>query len=157
MTQLFARPDLYDENWALDRAIEAARKSPCQKSQRGVVVWREGWPQFSVGWNHQPAPFSCDGSEQCRANCAKLCVHAEAHALFGIIGSAVSGPQQADMLHVKVVDGGAVPSGNPSCWQCSRHILSTGIRRMWLLHKDGLQAYSAREFHELTLQKCGLL
>lgn len=62
----------------------------------------------------------------------------------------------ASMLHVKVIDGKAVPSGEPSCWQCSRLILASGIKTMWLLHEDGLKAYTAKEFHMKTLEHCNL-
>jgi deoxycytidylate deaminase len=156
MSQPFARPDLYNAQWALARAVEVAGQSPCQKSKRGVVIWREGWPFHAAGWNHQPAPLACDGSAFCRANCAKLCVHAETHALLGLPVPGLAGAYRADMLHVKVVGGKAVPSGLPSCWQCSRLILDRGIRQVWLLHDAGLTAYSAENFHRVTLRTCDL-
>jgi len=151
-----------NEHEALDRAVAAARKSPCAKSQRGVIVWnRPGLPpprtrwSFFLGWNHPPRGLSCDGSQWCKQWCSKLCVHAEADA----IASAMRGCHSLegwDMLHVKIVGGVAAPSGPPSCWQCSRTIVDAGIGRMWLLHESGLRSYSADEFHELTLQTCGL-
>jgi hypothetical protein len=61
-----------------------------------------------------------------------------------------------EMLHVKVTEHGSVPSGPPSCWQCSRHIVAAGIKYMWLFHDDGLRRYDALEFHELTLRHHGL-
>ena len=139
-----------DENEALLEAVKAAMDSPCAKSQRGVVIWH---PDASViyarGYNHPPEEMACDGSEACRAACGKLCIHAERSALDEIDIPKFCGFQ---MLHVKVVDGEPVPSGPPSCWQCSRHILEAGIDQMWLLHEDGLRSYSSREFHELTLK-----
>ena len=149
-----------DEWDALARAVKAAQWSPCQKSQRGVIIWRRSGGVISEGWNAPPAGQTCDGSVGCRANCNKRCVHAEVAALHNAHrwGKATNA---SEMLHVKVVDGEAVTSGNPSCWQCSRHLLGSGIEGMWLLH-DGpvvsdavLRRYTVDEFHTLTLQHCG--
>ena len=110
------------------------------------------------GFNHPPAPFTCDGSTACREACGKVCVHAEADALLqatkGLPDPWFMGG--AEMLHVKVVNGREVPSGPPSCWQCSRLILESGIAGMWLLHEEGFQRYTPEEFHRLTLEHCGL-
>lgn len=140
---------MYTEQQALERAVNAGRMSPCSKSQRGVVVWnRELFDILAIGYNHPPLPFFCDGSEACRASCREVCVHAEQHALL----NAKQGVRGLDMLHVKVVDGVAVPSGPPSCPRCSLLILEAGIKTMWLLHADGLRGCSAEEFHELTMR-----
>ena len=158
-----------DENGALKVAVEAARQSPCAKSNRGVIIWKRDWPPwvaeyfFVTGHNHPPEPMKCDGSEACRAACNKLCIHAETDALFNF--GRWSEPEEEheqrlvdgfEMLHVKVVDGAAVPSGQPSCWQCSRDILAVQLKAMWLLHEDGLRSYTPLEFHELTLRHHGL-
>ncbi len=142
----------FDEHWALSVAVGVANQSPCRKSQRGVVIWAPTG-LVATGYNHLPAGMICDGSATCREHCGKRCIHAEAHALLcALRGAALV----SDMLHVKVVAREPVPSGGPSCWQCSRHILDRGIRRMWLLHEDGLRAYTAEEFHRLTLEACGM-
>lgn len=152
---------MYTEEEALEDAVRAATQSPCAKSQRGVVIWnRELFDYIAMGWNHPPKGFDCDGSEACREYCNRVCVHAEQHAIL----QAKSGIHGYEMLHVKVVDGEPVPSGPPSCWQCSRLILEAGISKMWLLHESDrhgklvthLQAYSAEVFHSLTLQNCHL-
>jgi hypothetical protein len=59
--------------------------------------------------------------------------------------------QGCDMLHVKTVDGELVPSGGPSCVQCSKLALAAGIAGVWLFHEDGWRRYGAVEFHELSL------
>jgi len=142
------------EEEALEAAVSIGNKSPCQKSKRGVVIFNQygllGW-----GNNHPPKPFVCDGSEGCRGSCNKLAVHAEQAALIDAMND--QEPMlDAEMLHVKVIDGVAVPSGPPSCWQCSRLILDSGIQKVWLLHENGLKSYSAVEFHEETLKNCNL-
>jgi deoxycytidylate deaminase len=134
-------------------AVRVAMRSPCAKSKRGVLVvsmTERDWPDCLVGsgFNAQSEPFACDGSDACRAACGKLCVHAEAAALREAAGLA----RRAHLLHVKAVDGKAVPSGPPSCWQCSREILSAGISTVWLLHESGWTPYPAAEFHRLALE-----
>lgn len=171
-------PGEHGEHYALAAAMGEALLSPCAKSKRGAFIWqtpqvleesergREPYRAYLLaaidagsldcarGHNAQPAPFSCNGFSRCRKNCGKLCVHAEQAALDRLDSTDYS--QNLQMLHVKMVDGLAVPSGPPSCWQCSRAILARGIQSMWLLHEDGLRRYSAEEFHRLTLENCGL-
>jgi deoxycytidylate deaminase len=141
----------------IDTAIEAAKRSTCRKSQRGVVIFRPAsslLPKYR-GCNHPPPPFTCDGSAACREHCNKLCVHAEVDALKEFRCYDRSG--WWDLLHAKVVDGTIVPSGPPSCWQCSREIVDDdSITHVWLLHEDGWRRYSTVEFHKLTLQHHGL-
>lgn len=135
---------------ALERAINMARQSPCQKSKRGVVIWHpDAFDILCANHNHPPRGFSCNGSKECRANCGKHCVHAEMAAII----DAKTGLWGFHMLHVKVVDGEAVASGPPSCADCSKHILAAGISHMWLLHEGGLRGYTADEFHELSLRE----
>lgn len=142
----------YTEHHALKAAIIAASRSGCAKSQRGVAIFDRQDGLLVTGTNHPPKNFHCDGSGGCRRDCNKLCIHAEQDAL-----SKVHAPLYGwEMLHVKVVNGKAVPSGPPSCWQCSRLILAAQLNYMWLLHKDGLRSYSVAEFHSLTLKECGL-
>jgi len=148
---------MMDEHDALKKAIEAAGWSGCQKSQRGVAIWRRSGGLISQDTN-RPAAGRCDGSDACRRSCGKLCIHAEANAILSAQqwGKPMRG---GEMIHVKVVDGQAVPSGPPSCWQCSRTILRSGLEAMWLLHANEggdpvLVRYTATEFHDLTLRYC---
>lgn len=134
-----------DENRALEIAIETARKSPCMKSKRGVVLWNPRGGTWTA-YNSPPKPFKCEETDRCRRICGKVAVHAEARVLLQSHHT-----PDMQMLHVKVVDGEAVPSGPPSCWQCSRLIVESGIRGVWLLHEDGLRFYTSVEFHDLTL------
>jgi len=143
----------YSPEQALLRATRIGAQSPCAKSKRGVVIWNPDlFDILCANNNHPPRGFSCDGSAACRASCRDVCVHAEVAALL----DAKTGLHRMHMLHVKVVDGEAVPSGPPSCVSCSRSILEAGIQTMWLLHEDGLRGYPAAEFHALSLQHHGL-
>lgn len=157
-----------DEHEALALATIVGADSPCAKSKRGAVIFCRHLGLLAVGNNHPPDGFRCDGSEACHANCNKLCEHAEADALaqlmqelqvrrdeFAMLGEVI-GEMRPEMLHVKVVDGKAVASGEPSCWQCSRHVINFKMTAFWLLHEDGLRRYEPDEFHEHTLRNRGL-
>lgn len=146
----------------LDRVVAAAvaagARSPCAKSKRGVALYDFALGEARVvarAWNSPPPGFACDGSAACRAACREVCVHAEIAALI------TAGPRARgrSLLHVKVVDGRAVPGGGPSCVGCSRAIVQAGIRTVRLLEeRDGdvrWVAYSADEFHALSLAAHG--
>jgi hypothetical protein len=140
-----------NEHEALEIAIETAKQSPCCKSKRGAILWHRGTGHHVAAFNAPPLPFVCGKDEACRQVCNKICNHAEAKCLIGfwVVHAAY------EMLHIKVVDGQPVASGPPSCWQCSRLILASGIKSMWLLH-DVLRRYTPEEFHEITLKANGL-
>lgn len=140
-------------------AIRIARSSPCAKSKRGVVTF--DWVGVrEAAHNGPPRGFTCDGSDACRASCSKVAVHAEQRAL--LMDETVSEEEMLprEMLHVKVVSGALVPSGGPSCPDCSKLILESGIVAMWLYElRDGQPTwirYEAAEFHRQTLIACGL-
>ena len=151
---------MFDEKWALDMAVKLANESNC-KSKRGVIIWNRKVGLISTGWNAPPKPLRCDGSEACRSNCAKTAVHAEQAALLGLpyvptILANAGGLGECEMLHVKSVDGKAVFSEKPSCWQCSKLILASGLKSMWLYQKEGFVEYTPEEFHKQTLINCEL-
>lgn len=179
---------------ALELASLVAIGSGCDKSKRGVVVFHRDIPTaLGVGHNHPPAPMRCDGSDLCRAECNKICVHAEQAAILDVC-RADGIREGSQLLHIKVMpfpwpneppwfiwrNGPIylpVPSGPPSCWQCSRFVLEAGIAKVWLAHApatsppdvgntsseknrkarvawlaNGLRCYTALEFHRLTLE-----
>lgn len=132
---------------ALEQAIHMANMSPCQ-SKRGAVVFNdEGL--ISSGYNDQVPPRKCDGSNLCKSTCRISAVHAEQFALM-FAGVDAKG---ADILHVKTVDGKLVPSGPPSCVECSKLIVGACIKNVWLFHEDGWKRYTAEEFHFKSLSK----
>lgn len=142
----------------VEKAIKAARTSPCAKSKRGVVLFDDVGP-ISVAHNAPPAGFTCDGSDACRAACGRVAVHAEQRAI--LLGA--ERPYSLDVasaLHMKVVDGELVAGGGPSCVDCSKLILAAGIAYVWLYeaHPAGPKwvRYDAVEFHRLSLVANGL-
>ena len=155
-------------------AVAAGAASPCAKSKRGVVIWArnrehsplkgaciEGTMYAIQASAHNARPDGpCDGSDACRRDCGKVAVHAEQAAILKCTDWFRNGNRKQDvveMLHVKVVDGQAVPGGPPSCWQCSRIILAAKVDYMWLLEDGrGWVRRTAQQFHRETLRNCGL-
>lgn len=149
-----ALPDVLGFEDALAVAIEQAGTSSCMKSKRGVVIWSTYTGELlASGTNRPPPRFPCDGSFACRTHCNKLCTHAELNAILDVGDAGCHGDE---LLHVKIIDGRAVASGPPSCWQCSRQIVAEGIGGVWLLHDEGWKRYVGDEFHEATLRHCEL-
>ena len=144
---------LIPPEYVIQAAIAASLNSPCQ-SKRGVCIFDHIGPEshntfivITTGWNDKPRGFECDGSNTCKANCGAEAVHAEQMALL----DAPHIPKRAEMLHVKTVNGVLVPSGGPSCLQCSK-LLVGRVAAMWLYHQDGWIRYPAEQFHSLTLK-----
>lgn len=127
-------------------AIRQAKLSPC-RSKRGVAVF-QGDTVFVSACNHQVPPRVCDGSPACKATCNQTAIHAEQACLIGS-SRLLRG---FDMLHVKVVDGALVPSGGPSCVQCSKLMVAAGIAGMWLYHAEGWRRYPIDEFHQQSVE-----
>lgn len=148
---------MYNEKMALKAAVSSAKNSNC-KSKRGVVIFHRTWGIISEGWNAPPKPFICDGSDDCRANCAKTAVHAEQAALMEYLRypNEEYPISECEMLHVKIIDGKAVVSEKPSCWQCSKLILASGLKSMWLYQAEGFVEYTPEDFHKQTLINCEL-
>ncbi len=138
-------------------AVGVGALSPCVKSKRGVVIWypnHAGDPVIVAVGHNAPAIGACDGSDTCRRDCGRICVHAEQAAL---LNARTFATHYSEMLHVKVVDGAAVEGGPPSCAECSKLILASGIKAMWLLEVGrGWVRRTAEEFHRETLRNCGL-
>lgn len=117
---------------AIAEAVAAARLSPCAKSKRGVSFFsRRTGVTFRGDFNGPPEGFSCSGSDTCKAHCRKVAVHAEERAIMGILGEMAHLGEWPDLVHVKVVNGELVPSGPPSCLQCSRLVAEVGVG-VWL-------------------------
>ncbi len=157
----------------IDEAVRRSTESPCQ-SKRGVVIASEDGRLIASGCNRQPFPFQCAGSEDCKRNCGKTAIHAEQAAIL----SAKEPLDRAWMLHVKSKSGKPCASMAPSCLECSKLILASGIAWMHLLHDptaqmlpgavvvddiegfrtDGefgilqVRRYSAQHFHWLTAE-----
>jgi deoxycytidylate deaminase len=134
----------------MTKLVTWASFAPCHKSKRGVVIVAADGRTFSG--NNVPIVGQCDGTPECRRDCAKICIHAEQMAL-ATAGEAANG---AELFHLKVVDGKPVASGAPSCVECSKLMLLAGIDGVWLFQQVGWRRWTAEEFHAETLCTLGL-
>lgn len=134
--------------WFIEYARKQACNSPCQ-SKRGVAIWDAHYDDLvALGFNRPPPPILCDGSDTCRATCSQRAVHAEQVAMLGVPSSELRG---CSMLHVKVVNTVIVPSGPPSCVECSKLALNVGIAFFWLMNADGWKRYEMLDFHQRSI------
>lgn len=139
-------------DWAITAAVEASRRSLC-RSQRGVAVFT-ATSVIVTGYNFRPVGFGldgCDRSASCKATCGREAIHAEESCLLRRTDAFIG----ADMVHVKTVDGQLVASGPPSCVECSKLMLVSGIAGMWLCHSatpGGWQRYPIYDFHRRSIQ-----
>ncbi len=124
----------------VQHAAAVAMKSPCQ-SKRGVVISGIDGSIVAEGFNHQPFPFRCNGSDKCKRNCGKTAVHAEQSAILNA-KQILSGFW---MIHVKAKDGIPCASMAPSCLECSKLIVESGISWMFLLHDPAAQILPGAE------------
>lgn len=169
--------------YVIQVATSQAMRSPCQKTKRGAVVWDRITGRIAGDGRNGPpyvsglTPFfACDGSLHCRAACGKRCTHAEERALRDVLTSCQAWwGSRLDMVHVELDEHALVTSGPPSCWQCSRVMLDSGlIEGVWLyqaveVHRQcdahcaqgascaAWVRWTAEEFHAVTLKNCGLL
>lgn len=112
-------------------AVSVASAGPCAKSKRGaVIVTSNRWNVYRA-FNGPPAGVSCTADDTCKSTCRIKAMHAEQRALF----AAGRHARGAEMVHAKVVDGKLVPSGPPSCGQCSKAAFDAGIAGFWLYHQ----------------------
>lgn len=176
------------EQHLIDRALDVASRSPC-RSQRGVILFDHTSGLIAAyGYNGPPAPFACPGREACKGTCGLRAVHAEMRALAmasdlrsAALVSFVRLPP-LDLLHVeRAADGSVVACEGPTCAQCSKAIVESGlVARVWLcvslatvhpvitqsavgdwiVYQDRITptwvAYEPDEFHRLSMIASGV-
>lgn len=132
----------------LNYAADVARKSPCEKSKRGVVIVK-GREMIGEGFNGPPLGFTCE-PEKCKSICNAYCVHAEENAIMDALKKG-NDIMNATMYHIKVKDGKVNTSGDPCCPRCSALALQVGTLEFVLSHDQGVGLYPMDEFHRLSL------
>lgn len=129
----------------IDAAIRAARRSPCAKSKRGVVVYVVGSGiDIASGSNGPPGGGACAGDAACREACGKLCNHAEvrairqAHIHLHRLELGIGSMAACEAVHVKLdgLTNTLMAGGGPSCWQCSREVMDVGLAAFWLYEEQ---------------------
>lgn len=129
-------------------AVTVARRSPCEKSKRGVIIVSDS-EVIGRGYNKPPADVPCV-EEFCGLICRKYCVHAETNAVMDALrgGHELKGSRG---YHIKVKGGAVRDSDDLSCVPCAALVLESGMGEFVLKHPRGFAVYGAREFYELSL------
>ena len=128
---------------------QEARKSRCQKSQRGVVIVNDGIILGRAS-NNPPLELLCE-PEKCHDICNEYCIHAEDRAIHEANAQGLD-LKGSRLYHLKIKEGAVRSSRNPSCPNCSKWILESGIAEVVLKHEIRHSLYDAKEFHELSLE-----
>lgn len=128
-------------------AVSEATLSPCAKSRRGAVVFKDG--QILGKGNNSPKDDKFCIPPICYPICSEYCDHAEANALKDAIskGRDVEG---ASMFHIKVKGRAPVVSDDLSCLKCSTLVCEANIGEFILYQSSGFVAYPTEEFDKLT-------
>jgi dCMP deaminase len=138
-------------------AEQIAKKSACKKSQRGSVIFKDG-EIIGEGFN-KPTYYemSCNPCvrEKIRDDTRyELCssIHAEEMAIIDSVkhGKKLEG---SIMLHVKIKDGKNEPCGKPSCTECSKMVLESGIKEFVMREEGGYAIYPSEEFNRLSFER----
>lgn len=148
----------------IDEMILEGSRGPCAKSKRVSAIISSSLETYDgissypyiIAVNTPPGKFTCMNNELCRVNCNKVCVHAEENVILQAFKYRTIEVMGGACLHLKIVGGKAVASGNPSCISCSRKILQAGLKYMYLFHENGWKRYEAEEFHQLSLESQGI-
>ena len=146
----------------IEVAIGQARRSPCQKSKRGVVIFKDG-NILGTGFNEPVNPNNCI-PEICLSVCSLYTIHAERKALQNALASGHE-LTAASVLHIKLSQAFFVPevgeviraeaSDDLSCDDCSGYMQRLSqkmpLKEFILYQSRGYIAYGIEEFHNLTL------
>lgn len=154
----------YNEWQAVFDAYSEALKSTCIKSQRGVIIFNRREGILSRGYNGPPNGFLCNEAF-CVNMCSQRAVHAEQMALLRYNPQATLPESknpfevEADLLHVRMKNGRVEDlDASPTCLECSKLIVLSGIKRVWLYLGYGrLKVWDAADFHAETLHHHGLM
>src|SRR5574338_69495 len=143
-------------NYILYHMIRIGSNGPCEKSKRVSAIYTNN--DFVIAVNSPPYPYKCSKDEKCKKDCNQICVHAEESAIMEAL---YKFKDKSDIInstcvHLKIIDGQPVTSGNPSCIYCSRKLLHSGVQYMWLWQETGWKRWTTLDFHRETIANLGL-
>ncbi len=132
----------------LSRAAEVAKSALCKRGKRGAIITNK---IGVIGYGYNAPPLNnvkklrCPESDPC-------CVHAEQRAIMSALSTYKRFVPGSTMYYAKIDDVNEhVCSGEPSCTVCSRLVLDVGIKDFVMKKKEGIVAYDAEEFNDLSM------
>ncbi len=143
----------------LKEAAKEALHSTCQRARCGVVIVHN---YTIIGRGCNSPPGNLEEQRRCLEDKANLhpkvtdktcCVHAEQR---GIYDAALNKPNKlpmSDLYFARLDKFGRIEiCGPPYCTHCSKLTLDVEISRFILPQKEGICAYSAREYNLISFQ-----
>lgn len=117
-------------------ALEEAVKSNFEGLHKGAVIVSG---TNIIGWGHnEDNPYS---------------LHTKQNAIISAYQNGHSDLKGGILYSIQEKDGEKIFSNSPNCLECSKLIISSGINKIVLFHKEGYGSYSAKEFYDLSLEK----
>jgi deoxycytidylate deaminase len=145
----------------LREAAIVAGRSECDDAHCGTVIVQDG-EIIGRGFNSPPA-----GSLTRRCHVPKIayhakvtdktcCIHAEVRAIQDALRQHPDKLAGSALYFVRVDERGEPKySGDPYCTLCSKLVLDAGIATFHLFQEDGIRAYSAGEYNDLSFSYSG--
>lgn len=129
-------------------------KSFCLSSQSGCVIVKNN-RIIGRGTNSPPGNekiekcFKDDLPENFRSD-KTCCIHAEQRAILDALSRGKNEVAGSTLFYIRKKLGEKVLAGKPYCTMCSKFALDAGVKEFVLWHEEGITAYGAREYNELS-------
>lgn len=137
-----------------EEALLQCQNSLCLSSQSGCVIVKDN-QLIGKGTNSPPG-------NNCLEKCVKddwpadfrsdktCCVHAEQRAIMDALKHHSENIAGSTLYYIRKKNGQKVFAGKPYCTICSKLALDVGISEFVLWHEEGITAYDAAEYNQLS-------
>jgi len=141
----------------IDKAIEIAKNSQCNRSRCGSVIVKEE-EIIGKGFNSPPAgKYShkrCSikkGNIHLKVTDKTCCIHAEQRAIMDSLKNSANKIKGSTLYFIRLdSDGKKEFAGKPYCTICSKMALDIGIKSFILLHEKGVCVYDTEEYNDIS-------
>jgi deoxycytidylate deaminase len=137
----------------LRMAVDVAMSSTCFRSKSGCVIMNDG-ELIGSGYNSPPNGMTL---EECFKDRVKLnkdrtcCVHAEQRAIFNALRHKPVKLPGSSIYYVRLdLNDNELLNDDPDCSMCSKVVYDVGISEFIMRKREGVVAYSAREFNDVS-------
>ena len=135
-------------------ALKECEKSFCLSSQSGCVIANNNLI-IGRGTNSPPGNVKIekclkdDLPENFRSD-KTCCIHAEERAILDALSLGKKRLHGSTLYYIRKKFGEKVFAGKPYCTICSKLALDVGVKEFVLWHENGIVAYDACEYNELS-------
>lgn len=144
-------------NEYLDKCVELALKATCERHRCGSVIVKN---EQIIGEGYNTPPRNLESQRRChlkkneydiKVTDKTCCIHAEQRAIFDALK--INGDEiEGSTIYFMRIDKDNQPTfaGEPYCTICSKSVLDVGIAEFVLKTEQGLIAYGAEEYNDLS-------